>query len=163
MQSRCAVTLRPVERNSSASSSGLLTCASISPIVVVQHRLARTVPSRLWQLVLMPDRHGAGDAVSSAFRRDRALGRLAAESFDVLVVGGGITGAGVALDAAKSGPADRPRRAERLRLGHLLQVVELVHGGIRYLQREYRLVYENLAERQRLLDVRRTASGPFPF
>ena len=43
-------------------------------------------------------------------------------TFDVLVVGGGITGAGVALDAAIARPAHRARRARRLRLGHVVEV-----------------------------------------
>ena len=58
------------------------------------------------------------------FDRPTALARLADEHFDVLVVGGGITGAGVALDAATRGPAHRARRARRLRVGHVVEVVE---------------------------------------
>ena len=58
------------------------------------------------------------------FDRADALRRLADEHFDVLVVGGGITGAGVALDAATRGLRDGARRQGRLRVGHVVEVVE---------------------------------------
>src|SRR6187200_322879 len=85
------------------------------------------------------------------FDRADALRRLAAEEFDVLVVGGGITGAGVALDAAtrglRAGLVDKGDFAS----GTSSKSSKLVHGGIRYLQqKEVGLVYEALAERQTL-------------
>src|ERR671918_443710 len=86
-----------------------------------------------------------------AFDRASALRRLADERFDVLVVGGGITGAGVALDAASRG--FRTALVERgdFVSGTSSKSSKLVHGGLRYLQqREFRLVYEALYERQRL-------------
>ena len=57
-----------------------------------------------------------------AFDRADDLARLADGTFDVLVIGGGITGAGVALDAAVAGPAHRAGRARRLRLRHVVEV-----------------------------------------
>ena len=85
------------------------------------------------------------------FSRAEALSRLADESFDVLVVGGGITGAGVALDAASRGLRTALVERRDLASGTSSKSSKLVHGGLRYLQqREYRLVYEALAERQRL-------------
>ncbi|MEY2475684.1 MAG: glycerol-3-phosphate dehydrogenase [Actinomycetota bacterium] len=87
------------------------------------------------------------------FDRDRALGRLADEEFDVLVIGGGITGAGVALDAAARGLRTALVDKGDFASGTSSKSSKLVHGGLRYLQqKEYVLVYENLAERQRLLD-----------
>jgi len=86
---------------------------------------------------------------NTVFDRDQALRRLASEDFDVLVVGGGITGTGVALDAASRGM--RTALVERLDFasGTSSRSSKLVHGGLRYLQqREFRLVYEALAERQ---------------
>jgi len=88
-----------------------------------------------------------------AVRRDReaTLGRLAGERFDVLVIGGGITGAGVALDAASRGLSVALVERHDLASGTSSKSSKLVHGGLRYLQqREFRLVYQALAERQRL-------------
>ena len=90
--------------------------------------------------------------MTGAFSRAAALDRLASEQFDVLVVGGGITGAGVAADAAARGL--RTAVVERLDFasGTSSRSSKLVHGGLRYLQqREFRLVRQNLNERQRLL------------
>jgi glycerol-3-phosphate dehydrogenase len=89
------------------------------------------------------------------FDRAAALRRLADEHFDVLVVGGGITGAGVALDAVTRGLRTGLVERHDLASGTSSKSSKLVHGGLRYLQQgEVRLVYEALAERQRL---RRTA------
>jgi glycerol-3-phosphate dehydrogenase len=83
------------------------------------------------------------------FDRAEALGRLADEHFDVLVVGGGITGVGVALDAATRGLRTALIERDDLASGTSSKSSKLVHGGIRYLQqREVGLVYEALAERQ---------------
>ncbi len=109
----------------------------------------------------MPARTGAEQG---AFTRERALERLAADRFDVLVVGGGITGAGVALDAASRGLRTALVEKEDFASGTSSKSSKLVHGGIRYLQQhEYRLVYENLAERQRLLDNAPHLVTPIPF
>jgi glycerol-3-phosphate dehydrogenase len=84
-----------------------------------------------------------------SFDRATALRRLADERFDVLVVGGGITGAGVALDAASRGLRTALVERHDLASGTSSKSSKLVHGGIRYLQqREIGLVYEALAERQ---------------
>jgi glycerol-3-phosphate dehydrogenase len=84
-----------------------------------------------------------------SFDRATALRRLADERFDVLVVGGGITGAGVALDAATRGLRTALVERHDIASGTSSKSSKLVHGGIRYLQqREVGLVYEALAERQ---------------
>jgi glycerol-3-phosphate dehydrogenase len=99
-----------------------------------------------------------------AFRREDALRRLADEEFDVLVVGGGVTGAGVALDAASRGLRTALVEKGDFASGTSSKSSKMVHGGIRYLQqREFRLVYENLAERQRLLDNAPHLVSPLPF
>jgi glycerol-3-phosphate dehydrogenase len=83
------------------------------------------------------------------FDRSRALARLAGEHFDVVVVGGGITGAGVALDAASRGLRVGLVEQGDLASGTSSKSSKLVHGGLRYLQQgEFGLVYEALAERQ---------------
>jgi glycerol-3-phosphate dehydrogenase len=112
----------------------------------------------------MAESAGAPEQSTSGFRRDRALERLASESFDVLVIGGGITGAGVALDAASRGLKTALVEKDDFASGTSSKSSKLVHGGLRYLQQnEYRLVYENLAERQRLLDNAPHLVSPLPF
>jgi glycerol-3-phosphate dehydrogenase len=86
-----------------------------------------------------------------AFDRPHALDRLAATTFDVVVVGGGITGAGVALDAAARGLRTALVERDDFASGTSSKSSKMVHGGLRYLQqKEIGLVYEALAERQRL-------------
>ncbi len=98
------------------------------------------------------------------FRRDDALRRLADESFDVLVIGGGVTGAGVALDAASRGLRTALVEKGDFASGTSSKSSKMVHGGLRYLQqKEFRLVYENLAERQRLIDNAPHLVSPLPF
>ncbi len=87
-----------------------------------------------------------------SFSRDDALEQLSEGTFDVLVVGGGITGAGVALDAATRGLRTALVERRDFASGTSSRSSKLVHGGIRYLQqKEVGLVYESLAERQHLL------------
>lgn len=88
---------------------------------------------------------------ATPFRRADMLDRLESESFDVLVIGGGITGTGVALDAASRGLRTALVERDDFASGTSSKSSKLVHGGIRYLQQgEIRLVYEALRERQRL-------------
>jgi glycerol-3-phosphate dehydrogenase len=88
----------------------------------------------------------------SEFTRGAGLEQLAGERFDVLVIGGGITGAGVLLDASARGLRAALVDKGDFASGTSSKSSKLVHGGLRYLQqREFRLVYEALHERQRLL------------
>jgi glycerol-3-phosphate dehydrogenase len=74
------------------------------------------------------------------------------EPFDLLVVGGGITGVGVALDAANRGLRVALVERDDLASGTSSKSSKLVHGGLRYLQNgDVRLVYEALHERRRLM------------
>src|SRR3954470_31896 len=98
------------------------------------------------------------------FARDASLVRLADETFDVLVIGGGITGAGVALDAASRGLHTALVERRDFASGTSSKSSKMVHGGLRYLnQRDYRLVYEALHERQRLLHNAPHLVKPLPF
>jgi glycerol-3-phosphate dehydrogenase len=88
---------------------------------------------------------------AAPFDRSSMLRRLEDEQFDVLVVGGGITGVGVALDAATRGLRTALVERDDFASGTSSKSSKLVHGGLRYLQQgEVRLVYEALHERQRL-------------
>ncbi len=85
------------------------------------------------------------------FDRSANLRRLAEADYDVLIIGGGITGAGVALDAASRGLRTALVERDDFASGTSSKSSKLVHGGLRYLQQgEIKLVYEALHERQRL-------------
>jgi glycerol-3-phosphate dehydrogenase len=81
--------------------------------------------------------------------RQRALETLAGEPFDLVVIGGGITGAGVALDAATRGYSVALVEKADYASGTSSRSSKLVHGGLRYLQNfDLGLVREALLERQ---------------
>ncbi|MEJ7725125.1 MAG: glycerol-3-phosphate dehydrogenase/oxidase [Ilumatobacteraceae bacterium] len=88
----------------------------------------------------------------STFERAAMLDDLrSADQFDVVIVGGGITGAGVALDAATRGLRTALVERDDFAAGTSSKSSKLVHGGLRYLQQgDIRLVYEALRERYRL-------------
>lgn len=87
----------------------------------------------------------------TTFSRSESLSRLTSEEFDILVVGGGITGAGVALDAASRGFSVALVERDDFASGTSSKSSKLIHGGLRYLQQgDVRLVYEALHERKRL-------------
>src|SRR5437762_10825885 len=83
----------------------------------------------------------------------RNLTALADGSFDLLVLGGGITGAGAALDAVLRGLRVALIDKDDFASGTSSVSSKLVHGGLRYLEHgELHLVYEALHERRLLLD-----------
>ena len=89
---------------------------------------------------------------SARFDREEALERLAQETFDVLVIGGGITGAGVALDAASRGLKTALVERVDFAYGTSSKSSKMIHGGIRYLQQgDVYLVWQALVEREALL------------
>lgn len=85
-------------------------------------------------------------------QRAADLERLAAETFDVVVIGGGVTGCGCALDAATRGLNVALLEQRDLAAGTSSRSSKLIHGGLRYLeQRNVSLVAEALAERTLML------------
>ncbi|MEA2356666.1 MAG: glycerol-3-phosphate dehydrogenase [Solirubrobacteraceae bacterium] len=96
--------------------------------------------------------------------RSAALEALAGESFDVVVVGGGITGAGVALDAATRGYSVALVEQRDYAAGTSSRSSKLVHGGLRYLQNfDLGLVREALLERQLLVALAPHLVRPLPL
>lgn len=92
------------------------------------------------------------------------LDRLRHESFDLVVIGGGASGAGVLLDAASRGLKTALIEKGDFASGTSSKSSKMIHGGLRYIpQHEFRLVYENLSERQRLLDNAPHLVSPLPF
>jgi len=90
--------------------------------------------------------------VLDARDRSNALRRLATGQLDVLVVGGGITGAGAALDAASRGLRVGLVESRDLAAGTSSRSSKLIHGGLRYLEQgDFKLVREALRERDLLV------------
>ncbi len=95
-----------------------------------------------------------------ASQRARDLGRLRREEYDVLVVGGGATGTGTALEAASRGLRTALVERHDFSSGTSSRSTKLVHGGVRYLEQavkhadrsQFQLVREALRERAVLLE-----------
>jgi glycerol-3-phosphate dehydrogenase len=121
---------------------------------------------------------GAGHTVAGGFaslassrftgepprERARALATLANQHFDLLVVGGGATGAGVVRDAATRGLRVAGVEAQDFASGTSSHSSKLIHGGLRYLQYlDFGLVFEALRERQRLMRTAPHLCQPLGF
>ena len=96
--------------------------------------------------------------------RYQALAALRSDEFDVVVVGGGITGAGVALDAASRGYSVALLERADFASGTSSRSSKLVHGGLRYLQNfDLGLVREALLERQLMVALAPHLVRPLPL
>jgi glycerol-3-phosphate dehydrogenase len=96
--------------------------------------------------------------------RSLALDALANDAFDVLVVGGGITGAGVARDAAMRGLRTALVEQDDFASGTSSRSSRLVHGGVRYLEHgQLKLVFESSAERRVLRRIAPHLVRPLAF
>ncbi|SEG34049.1 glycerol-3-phosphate dehydrogenase [Thermomonospora echinospora] len=108
---------------------------------------------------------GLGSARLGPAERAQALDRMASEEFDVVVVGGGIVGAGAALDAATRGLSVALVEARDFASGTSSRSSKLIHGGLRYLEQyNFDLVREALTERSLLLQrIAPHLVRPVPF
>jgi glycerol-3-phosphate dehydrogenase len=89
---------------------------------------------------------------------------LSGEQFDLLVIGGGITGCGVARDAAMRGLRVVLFEGDDFASGTSGRSSRLIHGGIRYLERaQFHLVHESIRERQTLLRIAPHLVKPLAF
>jgi glycerol-3-phosphate dehydrogenase len=94
-----------------------------------------------------------------------SLGRMTGEVFDIVVVGGGVTGTGAALDAATRGLSVALIEARDYAAGASSKSSKLIHGGLRYLEMlDFGLVREALRERRLLLtELAPHLVRPVPF
>src|ERR1700704_6619573 len=96
-------------------------------------------------------RGGAASRLDAEYR-EAAWAVLGSDDFDVVVIGGGVTGAGAALDAATRGLSVALVEARDLASGTSSRSSKLFHGGLRYLEQlEFGLVREALRERELVL------------
>ncbi|MDQ1305822.1 MAG: glycerol-3-phosphate dehydrogenase [Actinomycetota bacterium] len=97
---------------------------------------------------------GDPDSLLDAERRTRDIHRCASSTVDVLVVGGGITGVGIALDAATRGLSVALVEAHDLAYGTSRWSSKLVHGGLRYLASgQVGIAWESAVERTRIMNT----------
>jgi glycerol-3-phosphate dehydrogenase len=100
----------------------------------------------------------------SVHDRDQILGRMTAEIFDLVIIGGGINGAGVARDASSRGMRVALIEAQDFAEGTSSRSSKLIHGGIRYLENlEFGLVFEALSERRLLFEMAPHLVHPLRF
>src|SRR5215216_4855024 len=96
--------------------------------------------------------------------RPAQLARLASHQFDLLVIGGGVTGCGIARDAALRGLSVALVEKDDFASGTSSRSSRLIHGGVRYLEHGHvHLVFESSAERHRLLRLAPHLVRPLPF
>jgi glycerol-3-phosphate dehydrogenase len=96
--------------------------------------------------------------------RQEALEALSEHEFDVVVIGGGVTGAGVALDAASRGYSVALVERDDFAHGTSSRSSKMIHGGLRYLQNfDLGLVREALLERQLMVQLAPHLVYPTPF
>lgn len=96
---------------------------------------------------------------------------LEEEEYDVLIIGGGATGSGCALDAVSRGLKTAMVELDDFSAGTSSRSTKLLHGGVRYLQKaifqldieQYRMVKEALHERSNLLEIAPHLSFPLPI
>jgi glycerol-3-phosphate dehydrogenase len=94
----------------------------------------------------------------------RDIGAIAKEKFDLIVVGGGIIGTGIARDASLRGIKTLLIEKEDFGYGTTSRSSRLIHGGLRYLRMmELHLVRQDLLEREILLKIAPHLVHPFPF
>ena len=92
---------------------------------------------------------GNGQTLLNRAQRETAWNRLGSEQFDVIVIGGGVVGAGAALDAATRGLKVALVEARDFASGTSSRSSKMFHGGLRYLEQlEFGLVREALYERE---------------
>ncbi len=97
-------------------------------------------------------------------QHQKRMTALSGEDFDLLVIGGGITGCGVARDAAMRGLKVALVERDDFASGTSGRSSRLIHGGIRYLEHgQLHLVYESIRERQTLLRIAPHLVKPLAF
>ena len=92
------------------------------------------------------------DSALNSQQREEDLASLKREEFDLVVIGGGVTGAGIALDGASRGLKVALIEAGDLASGTSSRSSKLIHGGLRYLEQyDFKLVKEALREREMMV------------
>jgi len=155
-----------------------VTVAAGSAFYLIQSRRANARVS--YQPAAPLQRDGSGRIIPPTFPQTKSrldhLAELqkhstASDPYDLLVIGGGATGTGIALDAATRGLRVALVERDDFSAGTSSKSTKLVHGGVRYLEKafwnldynQYELVREALRERSTFLDVAPHLAKPLPI
>ncbi len=107
---------------------------------------------------------GSNGSIHRPPSREQSWQALSKGPFDILFIGGGITGAGAAREAARRGLKVALVERSELASGTSSRSSRLIHGGMRYLQNfELKLVFESVSERRVLLQTAPHLVRPLPF
>ena len=117
-----------------------------------------------------PKKHH-GKVLNIPTRDEQLLALQSGKEYDVLVIGGGATGCGIALDSVLRGLNTALVERYDFSAGTSSRSTKLIHGGVRYLQKavfhldyeQYRMVREALQERANLLKIAPHLSNPLPI
>ena len=112
---------------------------------------------------MFPELPSPAPPLSAAIRTER-LASLQGDPFDLIIIGGGVTGAGIARDAAMRGLKTLLLERGDLASGTSSASSKLAHGGLRYLEQgKLGLVFESVSERHRLRRLAPHLVRPIPF
>uniref|UniRef100_UPI00358E1AF5 glycerol-3-phosphate dehydrogenase, mitochondrial isoform X2 n=1 Tax=Myxine glutinosa TaxID=7769 RepID=UPI00358E1AF5 len=151
-----------------ASSGALMTVAGLSGIAKYQQRKRRENKKHVTALERQKER---AEPAMLPSRAAQLLTLHSTKEFDVLVVGGGATGSGCALDAVTRGLKTALVEKNDFSSGTSSRSTKLIHGGVRYLQKafmnfdieQYYMVKEALHERSNLLMIAPHLSSALPI
>ncbi len=133
---------------------------TLRPVLIQQRKAGLHLFDACSRVAVMND---AGPELSARVR-DANIGRMQQEAFDVAVIGGGITGAGVLLDAASRGFSAALIEKRDFASGTSSRSSKLIHGGLRYLEHfQFSLVREALRERATLARIAPHLAEPLEF
>ena len=119
---------------------------------------------RRWSVVRATALGSSAGRPFSAVSRQENLDRLAQDTFDLLIIGGGITGVAIARDAAMRGLRTALVEKDDYGSGTSSRSSRLIHGGIRYLEYyQFKLVFEACRERRIMRRVAPHLVRPLPF
>ncbi len=137
-------------------------CARFTRISAVMHELSSLPPADVPPSTTAERLAARGPMAVAA--REASLHALADDAFDVVIIGGGITGAGVAREAALAGLRTALLERDDFASGTSSRSSRLVHGGVRYLEHgHFSLVFESSRERRLLLDLAPHLVRPLAF
>ncbi|XP_033629601.1 glycerol-3-phosphate dehydrogenase, mitochondrial-like [Asterias rubens] len=150
---------------------GLLGAGALFAGYVVNKNSSKQISKNRQAHVVAAELRNAHLSIPLPTREQQIQTLQSTHEYDVLVIGGGATGSGVALDAVSRGLKTAMVEKYDFSAGTSSRSTKLIHGGVRYLEKaikgldleQYRLVKEALHERANLLEIAPHLSSPLPI